>query len=142
VVFFATVNVALGVDDTPWATRAHAHDDVFEYIEAFYNGQRRHSTLACLSPLAFERQWAATRGTPSTPSHPIGGRSPQDASSIEALGATRTRGAAISVSPQSLVLEPITRHAGTLEVEALISSAPQCSAPKPRCPRNRGNSIG
>jgi putative transposase len=30
---------------------------VFDYIELFYNGQRRHSTLGYLSPVAFERQW-------------------------------------------------------------------------------------
>jgi transposase InsO family protein len=101
--FFATLKVELGVDDTPWSTRAHAQDDVFEYIEVFYNAQRRHSALAYLSPVAFERQWAATRGTPSAPSQPIAGRSLQDASSIEAPGATRTRGAAISASPQSRV---------------------------------------
>jgi putative transposase len=127
--FFATLKVELGVDDTPWATRAHAHDDVFEYIEAFYNGQRRHSTLGYLSPVAFERQWAATRGTPPAPSSPIVGRCPQHASSKEAPGATRTRGAAISVSPQSRVLEPFPQETATLKVEALSSSAPQCSAP-------------
>jgi hypothetical protein len=127
--FFATLKVELGVHDTPWPTRAHAQGEVFEYIEAFYNGQRRHSTLAYLSPVAFERQWAAARGTPSAASRPIAGRSPQLASSIGAPGATRTRGVAISVSPQSLWLEPITRGAGTLEVGALISSAPQRSAP-------------
>ena len=127
--FFATLKVELGVHDTPWLTRAHAQGDVFEYIEAFYNGQRRHSTLAYLSPLAFERQWAATCGTTSAAFTPFAGRSSPPASSIEAPGATRTRGAATSVSPQSLLCEPIPRRAGTLEVEALISSAPQCSAP-------------
>lgn len=29
---------------------------VFEYIEAFYNRQRRHSTLGYLSPAEFEKQ--------------------------------------------------------------------------------------
>jgi putative transposase len=127
--FFATLKVELGVHDSAWPTRVHAQGDVFEYIEAFYNGQRRHSTLAYLSPLAFERQWAATCGTTSAAFKPFAGRSSQQASSIEAPGATRTRGAATSVSPQSLLREPIPRRAGTLEVEALISSAPQCSAP-------------
>jgi putative transposase len=28
---------------------------VFEYIEAFYNRQRRHSTLGMVSPAAYER---------------------------------------------------------------------------------------
>jgi len=32
---------------------------LFEYIDVFYNGQRRHSTLGYLSPRAFEIQRAA-----------------------------------------------------------------------------------
>ena len=31
-----------------------------DYIELFYNTQRRHSTLGQLSPRAFERQWRHT----------------------------------------------------------------------------------
>jgi putative transposase len=30
----------------------------FEYIEDFYNRQRRHSPLGYLSPIAYERRWA------------------------------------------------------------------------------------
>ena len=128
--FFATLKVELGVDDTPWATRAHAHDDVFEYIEVFYNGQRRHSTLAYLSPLAFERQWAATHRTSSAPSQPIAGPVPSTRKLHRGSRNDADEGVAILGSPQSLLLEPpITRDAGTLEVEALISSAPHCSAP-------------
>jgi putative transposase len=36
------------------------HRAVFDYIELFYNGERRHSTLGYLSPSAFERQWRHT----------------------------------------------------------------------------------
>jgi putative transposase len=43
--------------DGAWRTRADAHRAVFDYIELFYNADRRHSTLGYLSPLAFERQW-------------------------------------------------------------------------------------
>ena len=53
--FFATVKVEL-VHDATWATRAAARAELFEYIEVFYNGQRRHSSLGYLSPRAFERQ--------------------------------------------------------------------------------------
>ncbi len=54
--FFATLKVEIG-RDAAWPTRAEARRAVFEYIELFYNGERRHSTLGHLSPVAFERQW-------------------------------------------------------------------------------------
>jgi transposase InsO family protein len=54
--FFATLKMELGHDGA-WRARADAHRAVFDYIELFYNGQRRHSTLGYLSPVAFERQW-------------------------------------------------------------------------------------
>ena len=38
-----------------WATKTEARTAVFEYIEAFYNRRRRHSTLGMLTPAAFER---------------------------------------------------------------------------------------
>jgi putative transposase len=54
--FFATLKVEL-VHDALWPTRVAARGAVFEYVEVFYNRQRRHSSLGFLSPLAFERQW-------------------------------------------------------------------------------------
>jgi putative transposase len=59
--FFATLKVEL-VHDARWATRQAARAELFEYIEVFYNGQRRHSALGYLSPRAFERQ-RAQQGT-------------------------------------------------------------------------------
>jgi putative transposase len=53
--FFATVKVEL-VHDAAWATRASARTELFDYLELFYNGQRRHSALGYLSPRAFERR--------------------------------------------------------------------------------------
>ncbi|MGH3523770.1 MAG: transposase, partial [Mycobacterium sp.] len=41
----------------PVPTRAAARMAFLDYIEIFYNQQRRHSSLGFLSPLAFERQW-------------------------------------------------------------------------------------
>ncbi len=55
--FFATLKVEL-VHDAAWATRATARAELFDYIEAFYNGPRRHSALGYLSPRAFERERA------------------------------------------------------------------------------------
>ena len=53
--FFATLKVEL-VHDATWATRTTARTELFEYLELFYNGQRRHSALGYLSPRAFERR--------------------------------------------------------------------------------------
>jgi putative transposase len=55
--FFATLKVEL-VHDATWETRAAARSALFEYVEVFYNGQRRHSSLGYLSPRVFERQRA------------------------------------------------------------------------------------
>jgi transposase InsO family protein len=57
--FFATLKVELH-DEGAWRTRATAHRALFDYIELFYNGERRHSTLGQLSPVAFERRWQQT----------------------------------------------------------------------------------
>lgn len=53
--FFATLKVEL-VHDAAWDTRAAARRALFEYLEPFYNGRRRHSALGYLSPRAFEQQ--------------------------------------------------------------------------------------
>ena len=53
--FFATLKVEL-VHDAAWDTRAAARRELFEYLEPFYNGRRRHSALGHLSPRAFEQQ--------------------------------------------------------------------------------------
>jgi putative transposase len=37
-----------------WPTKAEARTATFDYIEAFYNRRRRHSTLGMLSPVNFE----------------------------------------------------------------------------------------
>ena len=54
--FFSTLKIEL-VYATDWATRAAARTAVFEYLEVFYNGQRRHSALGYLSPVAFEQRY-------------------------------------------------------------------------------------
>ncbi len=54
--FFATLQTEL-LDRRKWPTRRLLKSAIFEYIEAFYNRQRRHSTLGYLSPAEFERRW-------------------------------------------------------------------------------------
>jgi transposase InsO family protein len=51
--FFATLKVEL-VHRQPWPTRAAARLAIFEYIEIWYNRQRRHSTLAYATPADYE----------------------------------------------------------------------------------------
>jgi putative transposase len=43
-----------------YRTRNQARADVFDYIERFYNPQRRHSTIGYISPMEFERLAAAS----------------------------------------------------------------------------------
>jgi putative transposase len=52
--FFATLKKEL-VHRQSWPTRRELGSAVFEYIEAFYNRERRHSTLSMLSPAEYER---------------------------------------------------------------------------------------
>jgi putative transposase len=54
--FFATLKTEL-LHRQAWRTRQQARTAIFEYIEAFYNRQRRHSTLGYLSPAEFEDRY-------------------------------------------------------------------------------------
>ena len=51
--FFATIKKEL-IYRRSWPTRQEMIGEIFEYIEAFYNRQRRHSTLGMMSPVEFE----------------------------------------------------------------------------------------
>ena len=51
--FFATFKLEL-VAEARWATRAQALAAIAEYIEQWYNRQRRHSSLGYLSPVEYE----------------------------------------------------------------------------------------
>ena len=52
--FFHTLKTEL-MDEMPFATRDEARTKVFDYIEVFFNRQRRHSTLGYVSPAEFEQ---------------------------------------------------------------------------------------
>jgi putative transposase len=52
--FFATLECEL-LDRRRFATQVEARLAVFDFIEGWYNPHRRHSALAYLSPLAYER---------------------------------------------------------------------------------------
>ena len=55
--FFATLKrELLPADGAAWATRDQARTAVFEYVEAWYNRRRLHSSLGYLSPAQYEAQ--------------------------------------------------------------------------------------
>ena len=51
--FFATIKTEM-IHHQEFASRQEAKTAIFEYIEVFYNRQRRHSTLGYLSPANYE----------------------------------------------------------------------------------------
>jgi putative transposase len=53
--FFASLKKEL-VHDADFATRAEARAAIVEYVEVFYNSQRRHSSLGYVSPAEYERK--------------------------------------------------------------------------------------
>jgi len=54
--FFASLKKEHVYTKPRYRTREEARADLFEYIEGFYNSQRRHSTLGQVSPAEFERR--------------------------------------------------------------------------------------
>lgn len=52
--FFSTLKSEL-VEGAEWATREEARLALFEWIEVWYNRQRRHSSLGYMSPMQFEQ---------------------------------------------------------------------------------------
>jgi putative transposase len=53
--FFGTLKEEC-VERQSYQTRAEARSSVFEYIEVFYNRQRRHSALGYVSPSIYEQK--------------------------------------------------------------------------------------
>ncbi len=53
--FFATLKKEHIRREGPFATRADLRLSLFDYVEIFYNRQRRHSTLGYLSPEQYEK---------------------------------------------------------------------------------------
>jgi putative transposase len=54
--FFATLKKELVYREGPWPNRSALTSAIFEWIEVFYNRERRHSTLGYLSPEQFEQE--------------------------------------------------------------------------------------
>ncbi len=56
--FFGTLKTEL-VHQQQYTTFSEARSAIFEYVEVFYNRQRRHSALGYLSPAAYEARYHA-----------------------------------------------------------------------------------
>lgn len=56
--FFASLKKERVYTKPRYSTRDEARADLFDYIEAFYNPQRRHSTLGQISPAEFEQRFS------------------------------------------------------------------------------------
>jgi transposase InsO family protein len=54
--FWSTLKTDTGLDEAIPASRHHTELAVFDYIETFYNPERRHSSIGQISPVAFENQ--------------------------------------------------------------------------------------
>ena len=59
--FFATFECEL-LDRSDFRSHSEARSAIFQFLESFYNRQRRHSALGYLSPLRFEMAYEAARG--------------------------------------------------------------------------------
>jgi transposase InsO family protein len=58
--FFATLKKDL-IHRRPWPTKRETREAIHDYIAAFYNPHRRHSSIGDVSPIDFERlRYAAT----------------------------------------------------------------------------------
>jgi len=53
--FFGTLKDEC-VQDSTYPSYEHARRSLFEYLEVYYNRQRRHSSLGYVSPMAYEQQ--------------------------------------------------------------------------------------
>jgi putative transposase len=57
--FWSRMQVEL-LDRKRWNTRIELASAIFEYLEIFHNGERRHSSLSMLTPLEFEARHQPT----------------------------------------------------------------------------------
>jgi putative transposase len=57
--FWSRMQVEL-LDGKRWRTRVELANAIFEYLEIFHNGQRRHSALGMLTPTELEARHSPT----------------------------------------------------------------------------------
>jgi putative transposase len=57
--FWSTMQREL-LDTQRWDTKAQLSQAIFEWIEAWYNPRRRHTSINDLAPVAYEQRTAAS----------------------------------------------------------------------------------
>jgi transposase InsO family protein len=67
--FFGTLQLEL-LDRQHWETKAELATSIFEYVEAFYNPRRRHSSIGYLSPVEFESRHTDAAARSPQPTYP------------------------------------------------------------------------
>ncbi len=63
--FFSTLKIEL-VYRRSWRTRDEAENELFRYIDGFYNTERIQKDLGWLSPDEYEAAWHAAQAEPTT----------------------------------------------------------------------------
>jgi len=95
--FFATLECEL-LDRSRFKTHTQARNAIFDFIEGFYNPQRRHSSLGYVSPVAFERKHAACATSPDAPEPAV------VLGALKAKPCGRVKHAALTAPPRDGVL--------------------------------------
>ena len=62
--FWSTLQREL-LDTSNWDSPQQLGSAIFEWIEAWYNPRRRHTSLDMLSPVSYEQQWQRQQAAPS-----------------------------------------------------------------------------
>jgi transposase InsO family protein len=114
--FWSTLKLDL-VYRREFATRGQARAEIFDYIEVFYNRQRLHTSLGCVSPNAFEL--AALESKPARRRSPMGVEPMRD-------GAQRTPGH----GPQRATGAPLGGDAATLAQDCPPAISCKTSVPQ------------
>lgn len=115
-----------------WPTRAEARTAIFAYIEGWYNPRRRHSTLAYLSPIEFERQHAEA-AQPALAA-PISGNGSVASIAPKTLEGLTTRRAS-PVGADFVAQASISSHNGLVVPTASAQAAPHAVTRRPVDPR-------
>lgn len=64
--FWSTLQREL-LDQQTWETPEQLGSAIFEWIEAWYNPRRRHTSIGMLSPVGYEQQWRQQQAVQTLP---------------------------------------------------------------------------